>query len=240
MAESRTVVSKLLEVDPGFQELCETLFGGAVDTATVWEALYTTDGISKMMPDAADVHVPGSGGLRRTGRRRKPRREERRVQKRVADEEILDAGEVLDEIEKGAEADFTIYTEFAKRNDEKRQVFGWASVVELNGQAVEDRQGDVIPPDELEKAAYNYVTNSRVGGRQHQREGDTPFHASDMIESLVLTKEKIEKMGLPPETPIGWWVGYQVKDEDTWESVKKGELTGFSIHGRGRRVPMDH
>lgn len=241
MRDARTVVSKLHQVDPGFRELCNTLFGGAVDAEAVYAAAYTPEGIAKGFPDAADLHVPGTGGLQATGRRRKPKPAVRvkKAETRVIEEEILDAGEVLESVEKGAEADFTIYTEFSKRNDDKREVFGWASVVELNGQPVEDRQGDIITPEELERAAYSYVQKSRVGGRQHERNGDSPFHASDMIESLVLTKEKVEKMGLPASTPLGWWVGYKVHDDDTWTSIKKGDLTGFSIHGRGRRVPIE-
>jgi hypothetical protein len=56
-----------------------------------------------------------------------------------------------------------------------------------------------------------------------------------MIESFVMTPEKIEKMGMPDSTPVGWWVGYKIHDEDAWQKVKKGEVTGFSIHGRGKR-----
>ena len=241
MPDARTVVSKLHEVDPGFRELCDTLFGGSVDVEAIYQAGYTSEGVAKMMPDAADVHAPGTLGLQPTGRRRrrKPKPAVHKAEHRVVEEEILDAGEVLDEIEKGAGVDVTFHTEFSKLDSDKREVFGWASVVELNGQPVEDRQGDIITPEELERAAYSYVQKSRIGGNQHRREGDTPFHASDMIESLVLTKEKVEKMGLPPTTPLGWWVGYKVHDDDTWSAIKKGDLTGFSIHGRGRRVPIE-
>lgn len=125
--------------------------------------------------------------------------------------------------------------EFSKTDSEKRQVFGWASVVEIDGAPVVDRQGDWITPDEIEKAAYQYVMNSRKGGHQHRRDGDAPFHASDMIESIVFTPEKIAKMGLPDSFPVGWWVGYKVQDENTWDLVRKGDITGFSIHGKGRR-----
>lgn len=125
--------------------------------------------------------------------------------------------------------------EFSKVDTDKRQVFGWASIVELNGEPVVDMQGDYIEIDEVEKAAYDYVVKSRKGGNQHQREGDQPLHVSDMIESFVVTPEKIEKMGLPTETPKGWWCGYQINDDETWKAVKEGKLTSFSIHGRGSR-----
>jgi len=69
----------------------------------------------------------------------------------------------------------------------------------------------------------------------HLRDGDQPVHASDMIESFIVTPEKKQALGLPDEMPVGWWVGYQVNDPDVWAKVKSGERTGFSIHGRGRR-----
>lgn len=126
--------------------------------------------------------------------------------------------------------------EFSKFDDDKRLAFGWASVVEKDGLPVIDRQGDYISPDEMETAAYVYVQKSRVGGEMHKRDDeDRAVHVSDLVESVVFTKEKIAKMGLPASTPIGWWVGFKIHNEDTWQTVKKGGHTGFSIHGRGRR-----
>jgi len=49
----------------------------------------------------------------------------------------------------------------AKLDEDKRQVFGWASVVTKNGQPVVDRQGDVITVETLEEAAYSYILDSR-------------------------------------------------------------------------------
>lgn len=45
-----------------------------------------------------------------------------------------------------------------KINNEKMQAFGWASVaITENGETLEDWQGDIIEPDELESAAYKFV-----------------------------------------------------------------------------------
>lgn len=129
--------------------------------------------------------------------------------------------------------------EFSKFDDDKRQAFGWASVVTKDGSPVLDKQGDYISIQDLEDAAYTYVHKSRVGGDMHKRNGDSPHKVSDMIESMVFTPEKIAKMGLPEGFPEGWWVGYQIHDEDTWQEVRKNGRTGFSIHGRGIRKDMD-
>jgi len=131
---------------------------------------------------------------------------------------------------------------FTEVDPDKQLAFGWASVVEMNGMPVIDRQGDVITPDDMEDAAYAYVLKSRKGGNMHARAADGgPHQVSQMVESFVVTDEKVEKMGLPEDTPRGWWVGFQIHDPDTWAMIRSGERTGFSIHGHGRRteVPVD-
>lgn len=249
MANSQDVVTALHEVDPGFVELCETLFGDAVDAADAWQYLYGADGVSKMMPDPSAISTWGAnaarskimrrGGLVATGGAggygagRSRKRKATEVRRYTVSEGMTKA----DATEDGMTV--TWGGEISKVDSDKRQVFGWASVVEIDGQPIVDRQGDWIAPDDIEKAAYEYVLKSRKGGHQHKRDGDQPFHAADMIESFVVTPEKIEKMGLPKDTPVGWWVGYKVHDDEAWGKVKKGEITGFSIHGRGKRVPFD-
>lgn len=142
---------------------------------------------------------------------------------------------VMDRLSKSEEYSVKWEGEFSKVDSDKRQVFGWASIVEMNGRPVVDLQGDYISIDEVEKAAYSYVHKSRKGGDMHLRDGDQAVHKSDMIESFVVTPEKKKALGLPDDTPTGWWVGYQVNDDALWAKVKSGERTGFSIHGRGRR-----
>lgn len=132
--------------------------------------------------------------------------------------------------------------EFEKFDEDKRLVFGWASVVEVNGSPVVDKQGDYIHPDDLENASYEYVIKSRVGGDMHSRDGDIPLKVSDLVESVVVTPEKLRHMGIPDHVaksmPVGWWVGFKVHSDKHWDMVKKRARGGFSIHGRGKRVAM--
>ena len=52
-----------------------------------------------------------------------------------------------------------------KSDDEKRLVFGWASVAqEESGNTLVDLAGDVIEPEVLEQAAYDFVRLYREGG----------------------------------------------------------------------------
>lgn len=117
-----------------------------------------------------------------------------------------------------------------KIDEEKNLVFGFASVVENeDGTPVVDSQGDVLTPDELEKAAYKFVLEVRKAGEMHRRiEG-----VGELVESVVLTKAKRLAMGLTPGAS-GWWVGFKVAPE-VFAKVKSGEYGGFSIGGRGVR-----
>ncbi|MFB3778335.1 MAG: XkdF-like putative serine protease domain-containing protein [Bryobacteraceae bacterium] len=117
-----------------------------------------------------------------------------------------------------------------KIDTEQQLVFGWASVVFDQDGPVVDRQGDVIDASELEKAAYAYVLESRVGGEMHRTTG-----VAKLVESIVFTKQKQEALGIDLGK-TGWWVGFKVTDPDVWAKVKKGELRSFSIHGKARRV----
>ena len=105
---------------------------------------------------------------------------------------------------KGREArrvDVTWSGEIAKANDDKQQIFGWASVVEVNGEPVVDLQGDAITAEEMEKAGYEYVMKSRKGGDMHLRDNWSPIQKSEMIESFIVTDEKRDAMGLPSRCP---------------------------------------
>jgi len=122
----------------------------------------------------------------------------------------------------------------AKLDDEKQLVFGWASVVEENGEPVTDLQGDQIDESEMEKMAYSFVVDSRVGGVMHKRDGERPIQVAKLVESIAFTKDKQEALGVDLGK-VGWWVGFKVNDDKVWEQIKKGNYSGFSIHGRGRR-----
>jgi hypothetical protein len=185
-----------------------------------------------------------AGGALRTGLKATPRTTRWLLPAEVAGVGIESAaGHILHgdtkkpKVAKGDEpGDITWSGTFCKFDDDKRLAFGWASVVELNGQPVIDRQGDVIAIDEIEKASYDYMLNSRVGGRMHERTfDDRPVHISDVVESVVFTPEKCTAMGISKELSGRWWLGMKVREDDDWQRVKKGEWTGFSIHGRGLR-----
>jgi len=123
-----------------------------------------------------------------------------------------------------------------KIEEDQQLVFGWANIIKTaSGELLLDRQNDFIDDaTELEKAAYHYVLHSRDGGEMHVRKG-----VSTLVESVMMTLEKQEALGIPAGTvPLGWWIGFKVNDDRVWNQIKKGGYVGFSVHGTGRREQM--
>jgi len=131
--------------------------------------------------------------------------------------------------------DFGLRIKVAKseeRADGVLKVFGWASVaVGQDGLPVIDHQGDIIPVGELESAAYEFAKAAGPANEMH----DGPDIGA-VIESIVLTPEKREAMGLPADPMVGWWVGFEVRDHAVAKRVRSGELSEFSIEGSAERV----
>ncbi len=124
-----------------------------------------------------------------------------------------------------------------KIEEDQQTVFGWAYVThDQLGELNVDKSGEFVDdPEELEKAAYNFVLKERTGDADH-----TNVVKSTMVESMVFTPEKIEALGLKPgDLPVGWWTGWKIHDADLWQGVKKGYYTSFSIYGRSLKKVVD-
>lgn len=136
--------------------------------------------------------------------------------------------------ESSHEHNFTIL----KADDDKRLVFGWASIsITVDGEQLEDRQKDMIDPEDLEEAAYEYVLNFRDTGEEHI---SSMRKKGKLVESCVFTAEKQKAIGIPEGTlPIGWWIGFKIEDDAAWEKVKNGTYRMFSIEGKANRVPVE-
>lgn len=125
-----------------------------------------------------------------------------------------------------------------KTDDDKRLVFGWASIsITVDGEQLEDRQKDIIDPEDLEEAAYEYVLNFRDTGEEHI---SSMRKKGKLVESCVFTAEKQKAIGIPEGTlPIGWWIGFKIEDDAAWERVKNGTYRMFSIEGKANREPVE-
>lgn len=137
----------------------------------------------------------------------------------------------------GAEQSTNFVGEFVKVEPDQQLAFGWAYVASEDGVLVHDHSGDFVDsaalPD-LEKAAYEYVLESREGDEMHV----TTTGIAKLVESVLVTPEKLAAMGLQG-TRTGWWVGFKVQDPEVWAKVKSGEYPAFSIRGVGFRDEED-
>jgi Putative phage serine protease XkdF len=127
--------------------------------------------------------------------------------------------------------EWSIPFEIKKTDDEQQMIFGWASVVQKGDYLIVDKQGDMILPEELERAAYDYVLEARNHGDAH-----TILGTGKLVESMVFTREKQDALGIriiykgADDQMVGWWVGFKINDE-VWAKHKAGEYLEFSIGG---------
>lgn len=132
----------------------------------------------------------------------------------------------------------SMHVSIEKQDEIRGLVFGWAKWSEdpeNRGYLLTDTQGDVITPEDLEDSAYEYVLTSRDAGEMHVTKG-----AATLVESFMVTPEKLHQMGLEADAlPIGWWVGYKVHDEDVRKRIADGTYTGFSVEGLAVREPVE-
>ena len=135
---------------------------------------------------------------------------------------------------------FKIDKAYSEQHAEAQIIFGWASVAERDGQIIIDKQGDMIPPAELENGVYEYVLTSREHDNMH-----TEAVTGALVESMVFTKAKQEALGIYGKLrddqgrvlDTAWWAGWRV-DTPTWAAFKRGELPELSIGGSSLRVPV--
>lgn len=124
----------------------------------------------------------------------------------------------------------------AKSDDAQQIVFGWANIaVTKSGEQTIDHHADLIDPDDLESAAYDFMLNARVSGEDHAGDVD-----ATCIESVVFTKQKAAAMGIPDGIvpDAGWWVGFHIPDHDAYVRARDSK-TMFSIEGTAVREPVD-
>jgi len=121
-----------------------------------------------------------------------------------------------------------------ERAADKKQVFGFLYVSEdKDGARVEDLAGATIAPRDLEDAAYEFVLNTRIMGDMHEGELSEPIKFGRLIESFMITPEKLAAMGITDGQAYksAWWVGFQVDDDAVWDKIKNGERLDFSLRG---------
>ncbi|KOR93965.1 XkdF-like putative serine protease domain-containing protein [Geobacillus stearothermophilus] len=106
------------------------------------------------------------------------------------------------------------------KNEEKRIVFGPVLVPNEP-----DSDGDVVSAEKIEEVAHKFLEQYGNIDLQH-----TLNNVGKVVESYILPFdwEIDDELTVPKGS---WMMGVRVQDEDVWQAVKEGKLTGFSIMG---------
>lgn len=137
------------------------------------------------------------------------------------------------------QAKITIACDIIQKNDEQNLVFGWLYVArKADGEQVVDHSGEIVKIEDLEKASYEFVLESRKGGVMHEKDGETVKVRGRLVECIVFTSQKRMSMGIPEGmVPDGIWAGWKVDDE-TYADVKSGKLKMLSFGGHAKRETL--
>lgn len=116
--------------------------------------------------------------------------------------------------------------QIVKQLDEERLAFGWAYVSTVNGEISLDHSEEFIRPDQIAKAATNFMLSMRTAKAMH-----TGDKIGEVVHSMPLTNEIAKALGIQSDRE-GWLVAIKVYDDQVWQDVKSGKLAAFSIGGR--------
>lgn len=93
---------------------------------------------------------------------------------------------------------------------------------------VEDTQGNYMTEEEITKAAYWFAKNGNQVDLQHCFK---KCDGAEVVESYVAKCDmEIEGETIKKGT---WLMTMEITDSDVWDSIQKGDITGFSMGGVG-------
>ena len=129
----------------------------------------------------------------------------------------------------GSAAEFQTYGRILKADSEKHYVTGI-----VYEPMVEDTDGNYMTEDEITKAAHWFMKNSGDADIQHCFE---KAEGVEVVESYVAKCDMdIEGQSVKKGT---WLMTMEVTDDDVWGQIEKGEITGFSMGGKGAYSEID-
>lgn len=120
-------------------------------------------------------------------------------------------------------AAFTTYGKIIKTDSESHFVTGV-----VYEPMVEDTHGNYMTADEIAKAAYWFAKNGNRVDLQHN------FVSADgtaVVESWIAKSDS--NIGGADIKEGTWLMTVEITDDDLWQSIEKGEITGLSMGGLG-------
>lgn len=92
-----------------------------------------------------------------------------------------------------------------------------------------DTQEDWATADEIRKAAWSFMESDQIYKINHDEEGE--IH---VLESYIAPVDfEMEGQKIKAGT---WLLGSRIRNQETWERIEKGELTGYSMAGNAFRI----
>ncbi|MBI4962493.1 MAG: hypothetical protein HY913_04390 [Desulfomonile tiedjei] len=104
------------------------------------------------------------------------------------------------------------------KSDEKRIIYG-----SVYAPMLVDTQGEMMKADEIEAMAHRFMLSGRLSAIDTDH--NLVSNGTRIVESFIA------RQGDPDFEPGEWVIGVKVFDDSIWDSVKKGELNGFSFYG---------
>lgn len=129
----------------------------------------------------------------------------------------------------GDKADFQTFGRILKTDAEKHYVTGI-----VYEPMVEDTDGNYMTEEEITKAAHWFMKNAGDADIQHCFE---KAEGVEVVESYV-AKCDMEIEGQPIKKGT-WLMTMEVADTEVWDRIEKGEITGFSMGGKGSYSEID-
>lgn len=105
-----------------------------------------------------------------------------------------------------------------KLDEELQLVYG-----EVYAPGFPDAQGDFMTSETIRKMAHRFMEQMRVA--QIDRNHDSKTVEATVVESFIARK------GDPDFIADAWVAGVHIRDAEVWDSVKKGDINGFSVEG---------
>lgn len=138
-------------------------------------------------------------------------------------------------------SEFVHNVEFLKVDENHGLILGFAIVCKVDGEPYYDlgeplpdggRIQDHIPEDAMVKAAVDFMENSRIAGRMHERdENGKPVQRGRVVFAFPLTSDVAEHLDITTKR-TGLLVAIKPDSPEELAKARRGEYRGFSIGGR--------
>jgi hypothetical protein len=125
---------------------------------------------------------------------------------------------------------------------ERRMLYGPALIPDKKILRVDEKTGEEYYIYFTKETIYNcaHLFLKKHLQDAHSIEHQTPIEGCTVVESWLIEdsqKDKAAHFGL--NFPAGtWMLGTHVREDNVWEAVKAGEITGFSIEGRFDHIKL--